>query len=512
MARQRNSNSDFSQDAFENLPEPACLIRTADLSIAGWNVRAEALLGPALKSQILFSSLFQPWNPTVFQEALVQRQFDSPELRGITAFTSEGKAVQFDLLLSEFQAKPNNILIAVFADATDRICLEEQLRQAQKMEAVGMLAGGIAHDFNNLLTIISGYSHMLASSLARDERNHFAAEQIIKASDRAAALTKQLLSFSRRQVSQSKVLDLTAVVQGMVPMLNRIIGEHIRLSIQPGADLGRVHGDPSQIEQIVMNLVVNARDAMPNGGVLSIETSNVEFQSEHVNHHMHARPGNYVLLSVSDSGIGMDAATREHIFEPFFTTKAEGQGTGLGLSMVYGIAQRSGGTIDVMSEPGRGTSVRVYLPRIAGSEPVSKSESVPHSARGTETVLLVEDEDAVRNIVKTALESQGYRLLVAASGEEAMNMAKAYKEPIGLLITDIVLPELNGKEIARRIHKKRPGMIVLFMSGYTDVSLNQLDDPQTRIHFIAKPFTPATLNRKVRELLDSGNQHGVPGH
>ena len=509
MARQRNTSA-TSQDAFDNLPEAACLVHPGDFKVIAHNRKAQELLGIPIESDAFLCSLVQPWNPAGFQHALAEKEFDSPELRGITAFTPNGKGVQFDLLITECAAGPNPLLVVLFADATVRIRLEEQLRQAQKMETVGMLAGGIAHDFNNLLTIISGYSHMLASSLVADERNHFAAEQVIKASDRAAALTKQLLSFSRRQIAQSKVLNLNAVVQGMVPMLNRIIGEHIRLTIEPGADLGNVHGDPSQIEQIVMNLVVNARDAMPTGGALTIETSNEEFLREHADHRLHARPGSYVMISVSDSGIGMDAATREQIFEPFFTTKEDGHGTGLGLSMVHGIAQRSGGTIDVISEPGHGTSVRVYLPRIAGSDAAAKSEVVLPPARGTETVLLVEDEDAVRNIVKVALESQGYRLLVAASGEEAMNLAKAYKEPIALLIADVVLQELNGKEIARRLHKKRPGMIVLFMSGYTDVSLNQWDENEARVHFIAKPFTPAALNRKVRDLLDSATQQATP--
>ncbi len=454
----------------------------------------------------MLPALLQPWNTESFQKALTHKQFDSPEFRGVTAFTAEGKAIQFDLLISEYASASQALLVIVFAEATARIRLEEQLRQAKKMETVGMLAGGIAHDFNNLLTIISGYSHMLAASLAEDERNRYAAEQVIKASDRAAALTRQLLSFSRRQVAQSRVLDLTAVVQGMLPMLNRIIGEHIRLRIHPGADLGRVHGDPCQIEQIIMNLVVNARDAMPNGGDLVVETSNAELTRDRLD----VRPGSYVMLSVTDSGIGMDAATREHIFEPFFTTKEDGEGTGLGLSMVQGIAQRSGGAIDVISEPGHGTSVKLYLPRIAGSETAAPAEAAAHTSRGNETVLLVEDDDAVRNLVKVALESQGYSLLVAASGEQAMQIARGFHERIDLLITDVVLPELNGKEVARRLHKKQPGMLVLFMSGYTDVSLNQLEDPHTRVHFLAKPFTPAVLNRRVRELLDSRNHQVAP--
>jgi len=485
-----------------DLPLPACLVEPQTLHILAFNRAAGELFGfqtPALLDKI------QPWNGEKFRGALLAKDFASSELRGVTGFSADGKAaLQLDLWVN---ADKQGHLIILFAEVSARIRLEEQLRQAQKMESVGMLAGGIAHDFNNLLTIISGYSHMMAASLSSDDRNRSAAEQVIKASDRAAALTKQLLSFSRRQVAQTSVLDLNSVVQGMLPMLNRIIGEHIRLRIAPGPQLGRIRADSGEIEQIIMNLVVNARDAMPNGGNLWIETGNTELDQLYMARHMEARPGRYVMLAVTDSGIGMDVATREKIFEPFFTTKDEAHGTGLGLSMVYGIAKRARGAIDVYSEPGKGTSVKVYLPRAEGSEPLPLPETV-QVARGTETVLLVEDEEAVRNIVKAALEAQGYHLLVAASGAEALHLAQAHEGPIDLMITDVVLPELNGKEVARRLHKKRRETVVLFMSGYTDVTLN--DTPGSRIHFIGKPFTPASLNRKVRELLDGrAASHGA---
>jgi two-component system cell cycle sensor histidine kinase/response regulator CckA len=486
-----------------DLPLPACLVEAQSLTILGANIAADLLFG--FTTSALLDKL-QPWNNDKFRDALLNRDFASTELRGVTGFGANGKAeLQLDLLVSEHK---QGCLLFLFAEASSRIRLEEQLRQAQKMESVGMLAGGIAHDFNNLLTIISGYSHMLASSLSADERNRSAAEQIIKASDRAAALTKQLLSFSRRQVAHTKVLDLNLLVQGMVPMLNRIIGEHIRLRISPGLQLSPIHADPGQIEQIIMNLVVNARDAMPNGGNLWIETANADLDPQYMARHMEARSGRYVMLAVTDSGIGMDATTREKIFEPFFTTKDESHGTGLGLSTVYGIAKRSGGAIDVYSEPGKGTAVKVYLPRVEGVDTVPAPET-PQAARGTETLLLVEDDEAVRNIVKAALEAQGYRLLVAASGEEALLLAQAHPGPIDLLVTDVVLPELNGKELARRLHKKRRDTVVLFMSGYTDVTLN--DGTENRVHFIGKPFTPAALNRKVRELLDGRTaSHGAP--
>ena len=471
------------------------------------------MFGP-LPAQIKLSDRIQSWDAEKFVHAFEDNHFDSPELLGVTGLTLMGPD-QLDLLVKRIEWHGESVYLIIFADAKPRIRLEEQLRQAQKMESVGMLAGGIAHDFNNLLTIISGYSHMLAASLSSDENNRFAAEQVIKASDRAAALTRQLLSFSRRQVSQNKILDLNGVVQGMTPMLNRIIGEHIRLRIVPGKNLGHVRADAGQIEQVIMNLVVNARDAMPEGGNLRIETLNAELDSHYLGRHMEARPGPYVLLAVSDSGIGMDAATREKVFEPFFTTKADGKGTGLGLSMVYGIVKRCGGTVDVYSEPGHGTAIKMYIPRADSAETGVTPELQRRVISGSETVLLVEDEDAVRNIVKATLEAQGYRLLVAPSGEEALDIAKVHSGPIDLLITDIVLPHMNGREVARRLHKKRPETVILYTSGYTDISLNESAEPGNQIHFIGKPFTPRAIASRVRELLDSRNlpsKVGVPGN
>ncbi len=481
------------------------------MTILEWNAEAERLFGAQLQETKL-SDWIQAWDPDKFVQALAEGQFDSPELCGVTGITKAGP-VQLDLLVSKSEWKDEPVFLVVFADAGPRVRLEEQLRQAQKMESVGMLAGGIAHDFNNLLTIISGYSHMLASSMLLDENNRFAAEQVIKASDRAAALTRQLLSFSRRQVPQNKIMDLNAVLQGMSPMLNRIIGEHIRLVLLPGKDLGRVRADAGQIEQVVMNLVVNARDAMPEGGKLRVETVNIDLDSQYLGRHMEARPGPYVMLAVSDSGIGMDAATREKVFEPFFTTKADGKGTGLGLSMVYGIVKRCGGTLDVYSEPGQGTVIKIYLPRADSSEVGAAPEEERRALSGSETVLLVEDDDAVRGIVQAALQAQGYTMLVASSGEEALTIAKAHVGQIDLLITDIVLPQMNGREVARRFHKKRPATVVLFTSGYTDISLNDASEPDKQVHFIGKPFTPAAIATRVRELLDARRQSlklGVP--
>ncbi len=483
------------------------MVDTATLQITDSNRKASETFGfqPEELHGKPFFELIQPWDVEKFRLALAQSNFSSPELRGITAFQKDGKVVEVDLLIRAVRLEGGEALLVVLADAAPRIRLEEQLRQAQKMESVGMLAGGIAHDFNNLLTIISGYSHMLVSSLADDERNRSAAEQVIRASDRAAALTKQLLSFSRRQVAQNRVFDLNALVHGMTPMLHRIIGEHIRLRIAPGEALGRIHADAGQIEQVIMNLVVNARDAMPEGGTLWIETQNRELDAQYVGRHMEARPGNYVMLAVTDTGIGMDEATRGKVFEPFFTTKESGQGTGLGLSMVYGIAKRCGGSVDVYSEPGKGTVVKLYFPRAEASAMPAVADVSSKPGRGWETILLVEDEEAVRNIVRTALEAQGYCLLVAGTGEEALQISKTHEGPIHLLVTDIVLPQLSGRDVARRLHKKRPAMGVLFMSGYTDVTLNHGTDPDQKVHFLGKPFAPGALARKVRELLDEAS-------
>ncbi len=498
---------------FYDLPEASCVIDTASLAILDWNAKADALFGLAghHPGSIPLLERVQVWNTETFVECLEAGDFESSEFRGVTGLAVSGSPIQLDLLVSKSHWQDQPVYLMVFSDAGMRVRLEEQLRQAQKMESVGMLAGGIAHDFNNLLTIISGYSHMLLGSLSGDEANRSAVEQVIKASDRAAALTRQLLSFSRRQVTQTKTLDLNTVVQGMTPMLNRLIGEQIRLRISPGADLGSVRADQGHIEQVVMNLVVNARDAMPEGGNLWIETRNVELDSAYVGSHIEARPGHYVMLAVTDSGTGMDRATREKLFEPFFTTKGEGKGTGLGLSMVYGIVKRSGGTIDIYSELGQGTAIKLYLPRANRVEASAAAEGKAKPNGGSETVLVVEDDDAVRATVKSSLATLGYRILPASSGEQALEIAKQYEGAIHLMITDMVLPKIGGREVARRMHRRRPDTVVLFMSGYTDVSLTDSGDPAKQVHFIGKPFTPSGLATRVRELLDARTDGRITG-
>jgi PAS domain S-box-containing protein len=394
-------------------------------------------------------------------------------------------------------------LLAVIRDVTERRTLEQQLRQAQKMEAVGRLAGGVAHDFNNLLMVIRGHSELLRLRLAQDEALRHHAEEIDKAAGRAAGLTQQLLAFSRKQMVQPRVLNLNAVVTDTEGMLRRLIGEDIELVTRTEPALGHVKADPGQIEQIIVNLAVNARDAMPRGGKLIVETENTELDSVFVSQHPGARPGRYVMLAVSDSGVGMSAETQAHIFEPFFTTKEMGHGTGLGLATVYGIVKQSDGYISVYSEAGRGTTFKVYLPRVdeeaaPAARPAKKGEAV---ARGTETILLVEDEDPVRMLAREFLESKGYQVLEAATGSEALRISAAHAGPIHLLMTDVVMPGMGGRELAEQLILQRPQTRVIYMSGYTDDAIVQHGVLDPGMIFLAKPFTLETLARKLREVL-----------
>jgi signal transduction histidine kinase len=372
-------------------------------------------------------------------------------------------------------------------DLTAQKRLEEQLRQAQKMEAVGRLAGGIAHDFNNLLTAIAGYGELLSAALEDGPlRRH--AEEITKASARAAALTSQLLAFSRRQVLQPRVLDLNVAVREMESMLHRLIGEDVELvtALDPG--LGPVCADPTQVEQVIVNLVVNARDAMPGGGALTIETSNA---------------GDHVVLAITDTGTGMTEDERAQLFEPFFTTKG-GAGTGLGLATVYGIVEQSGGHIEVLTEPGLGSSFRISLPRADGApaeQPDTRRE--PAAAAGTETILLVEDEDVVRRLVAEILDDAGYAVLEASDGASALEVARSHDGPLDLLVTDVVMPGMSGRDVAQAVTPLRPGLQVLYMSGYTDSAIVHHGVLDEGTAFLQKPFSSAELTAKVRSLLDA---------
>ena len=393
-------------------------------------------------------------------------------------------------------------LCSISTDVTESKLLEEQLRQAQKMEAVGRLAGGVAHDFNNLLTAIIGYSQIVLGSLAATDSLRKEVEEILKAGKRASSLTSQLLAFSRRQVLQPVVLDLNLIVSNTVKMLRRLIGEDIHLVTMLSPALGRVKIDPGQIEQVLMNLAVNARDAMPRGGRLTVETSNTVLDDAYAREHI--KPGTYVMIVVSDTGVGMDDETQSHIFEPFFTTKGQGMGTGLGLSMVYGIIKQSGGFITVNSEVGKGTAFKIYLPRVeeAAASALQRDDS-DYLPRGAETILLVEDEQAVRDLAARILRELGYTIIEASNGEEALLIsAQRATGDIHLLLTDVVMPQMSGKLLTDMIKAERPGIKVLFSSGYTDNALVHHGALEPGTAFLQKPFSPSTLARKVREVLD----------
>jgi PAS domain S-box-containing protein len=394
-------------------------------------------------------------------------------------------------------------LLGTAADITEQRQLEEQLQQAQKMESVGRLAGGVAHDFNNLLTVINGMADLVIANLPADSPHRSDLEQIRLAGDRAAALTGRLLAISRRQILKPEVLNLTAVVEDLQAMVRRLIGEDVELAYALDRDLGSVKADPSQIEQVLLNLVVNARDAMPDGGVLTFETRNVELDAAYAAEHPGTRSGPHAMVAVTDTGIGMDDVTRQRIFEPFFTTKPMGKGTGLGLSMVYGIVKQSGGSIRVVSAPGRGSTFRVYLPRVGEQPPARPLPVPPQQARGHETVLVVEDEPALRGLTRRVLQGAGYVVLEAGNGADALRVLEQHPDAVHLVFTDVVMPGMNGRELAARLALTRPDMRVLYTSGYTEDAILRhgvLDDPS---RFLSKPYTPAELRRRIREALDA---------
>jgi PAS domain S-box-containing protein len=388
--------------------------------------------------------------------------------------------------------------------------LQKQLYQAQKMEAVGRLTGGIAHDFNNLLTIIKGYSQLGLIGLKENNSLKENIEEIYKASERATDLTRQLLAFSRNQIMEMKVLDLNFLLHNLDKMLRRAIGEDIELVSILADDLGRVKADPGQIEQVIMNLVVNARDAMPSGGKLTIETANVQLDELYAHRCIGAAPGCYVELSVSDTGTGMTPEVKDHIFEPFFTTKEKDRGTGLGLSVVYGIVKQTGGNIWVDSEPGQGTVFRIHLPRV--DEPLQELKGkvdLRDLPRGSETVLVVEDEDQLRKLITQVLQTQGYEVLETSCGDDALMIYKERKEPIHLLLTDVVMPRMSGVQLVERCREVGPEFKVLYMSGYAESIIMHPEELVTGINCIRKPFTVHGLARKVREILDQDSKPAV---
>ncbi|HEX9760953.1 MAG TPA: PAS domain S-box protein, partial [Candidatus Acidoferrales bacterium] len=394
-------------------------------------------------------------------------------------------------------------MLSVVRDTTERRRLEEQLHQAQKMEAIGRLAGGVAHDFNNLLMVIKGYTELLADGLTDADPRHANVGQVLRAADRAASLTRQLLAFSRKQVIQPQVLNLNRVLVETEKMLRRLIGEDIDLEVRPAQDLGEVKADPGQMEQVLLNLAVNARDAMPSGGRLLIETSNVTVDGTLIPSEVEVRPGPYVLLTVTDTGCGMDKETLAHLFEPFFTTKELGKGTGLGLATVYGVVRQSGGWIRVYSEVGHGSTFRIYLPLVnAPAAPVAAAPPSIENLCGSETILLVEDDQSVRQLTHEFLTRAGYNVMEAPNGEEGMRLAGQCQQPIHLLISDVVMPKVSGRELAGRLVEQRPAVKVLFVSGYTDNIILPDDLRTAGFEFLPKPFRRDALLRKVRDLLD----------
>ncbi len=423
--------------------------------------------------------------------------------------TKNGKRAPYFLTGLRFVVEGKPCCIGTGIDLSARKLLEAELQQAQKIEAIGRLAGGVAHDFNNILGVILGYGELAESELAPGSSVREPVREMVKAAQRAATLTRQLQAFSRKQILQPKSLDLNALVANAHTMLGRLIGEDISLVLRPAPDLGTVRADPGQIDQILLNLAVNARDAMPGGGTLTLETANVDLHEEYVAAHVPAKPGRYVMVAVSDTGAGMDAETQRRVFEPFFTTKPEGQGTGLGLSTVYGIVKQSGGYIWIYSEPGIGTTIKIYFPRVE-QVPEGDAAGAPleSTSEGGETILLVEDNPALREMIRRRLEGCGYKVLLAGDGEEALALAAAGSEPVDLLLTDVVMPNLGGAELASRMSALRPGLRVLFMSGYTDGAIAQHGVLAEGVALLEKPFSGEQLLRAVRVALDRPGANG----
>jgi two-component system, cell cycle sensor histidine kinase and response regulator CckA len=389
-------------------------------------------------------------------------------------------------------------------DVTERVVLEDRLRQSQKMEAVGRLAGGVAHDFNNLLTVILGYTQLLMDGLPAGSRLAEGTAQIKSAADRAAGITRQLLAFSRKQVRSPRLIDLNNVMLNLDTMLRRLIGEDIEVLTVPAADLGTVKADPGQIEQVLMNLALNARDAMPTGGKLTLETSNVQLDDAYTREHRSVEPGRYVMLAVSDTGVGMSPETMAHIFEPFYTTKEPGKGTGLGLSTVYGVVKASGGYVWVYSELGHGTTFKIYLPRVdQPAQPLTGENRPTGVQRGTETILLVEDDPQLNQLASSVLTHCGYKVLAAANPEEGLAVCRTHPHEIHLLVTDVVMPKMNGRQLAEQVARIRPSVKLLYVSGYTSNAIVHYGVLDAGLWFLPKPFSLAALVAKVREVLDA---------
>jgi PAS domain S-box-containing protein len=415
----------------------------------------------------------------------------------------DGSETPIEVSFAPVDGDGRRYMVCFIRDISERKNLEDRVQQSQKLEAIGRLAGGVAHDFNNLLTAILGYTELLLHGLPPGDPSREGLEEIKRAAERAASLTQQLLAFGRKQILQPTVVDLNALVHETQKMLRRLIPEDIEIRLELDPDTQPVRADPTQTQQVLVNLVLNARDAMPRGGVITISTGNDHLSRSEVRRLSDVRPGHYAVLTVSDTGCGMDAATLARVFEPFFTTKVQGKGTGLGLATAYGIVKQSGGHIEVESEPGQGTTFRVYLPVAEEGVPtVAVPQELTRTPVGTETVLLAEDEAAVRSLLRRTLEQKGYVVLEAANGKEALQLCREHDGPIHVLLTDVVMPHLNGPDLAKQVQLLHPDVRVIFLSGYADSAVLQRGLDQSQAVFVPKPFRPDTIVRMVREVLD----------
>jgi PAS domain S-box-containing protein len=505
---------------FESNPQPMCVF---DLETSRFLALNEAAVGHYGYAREHFLSLtLGDLHPAEDAARLAAAQLRKIEgLRHLGEWrhrTANGETINVEMTANITNFAGRRAGLVLINDITEHKRAEEalrasqaQLQQSQKLEAIGQLAGGVAHDFNNLLTAITGYTDLSLRRLSYDDPIRRNLEEIRKTANRAASLTRQLLAFSRKQILEPKVLDLNVVVKDMYTMLRRLIGEDIDLATNATFDLGKVKADPGQVEQIILNLVVNARDAMPHGGKVTIETGNVSLDERYASEHVPVQTGDYVMLAISDTGSGMDKETQSHIFEPFFTTKEAGRGTGLGLSTVYGIVKQSGGFIWVYSELGKGTAFKIYLPLVVDEAEVGKPKLhlSPTDLRGDETILLVEDEDVVRRMARLILESRGYRVLEAREGEAALRVFCEHASQIDLMVTDVIMPGMSGRMLAERVAVLSPDLPVLYMSGYTDDAIVRHGLLGDQLEFIQKPFAPELLTRKVRSVLDSREQAGV---